>query len=253
MRNKIIAGNWKMHKTNPEAVQLANQIKIRVTDIKNTEIVLCPPFTSLNSVSEVIKDSKIKLGAQNVFWETQGAFTGEISPEMLKALNVTYAIIGHSERRQYFGETDQTVNKRIKAALASGLKVIFCFGETLEERESGKTMKLVENQVKGGLSEITEEQMKSIVLAYEPVWAIGTGKTATPNQAQEVHKFVRETIATLFNSQVANQVRIQYGGSVKAENADELLSQPDIDGALVGGACLKAETFVPIIQSGEKL
>jgi len=252
-RIKVIAGNWKMHNDNSAAQQLASQIKIRTTDIKKTDIILCPPFTALTVVHDVIKDTRIGLGAQNVYWEKSGAFTGELSADMIKSSGAAYVIVGHSERRQYFGETDETVNKRTKAALEAGLKVILCVGESLDQRESGITANVVEAQVTGGLSGLTSEQMEDIIIAYEPVWAIGTGKVATPEQAQEVHAHIRGLVEKLYNSDVAAALRIQYGGSVKPDNADSLLSQPDIDGALVGGACLKAETFVPIIQSAEKL
>lgn len=252
-RNKIIAGNWKMHKSNSEARQLANQIKIRSTEIKKTGIILCPPFTALTVVQEQVKDSNIAVGAQNVYWEKSGAFTGEISAEMIKSCGASHVIIGHSERRQYFGETDETVNKRIKAALDEGLKPIVCVGETLQERESGKMEKVIETQISNGLVDLSKEQMSDCIIAYEPVWAIGTGKTATPEQAQEVHAQIRSLIEKQFGSEVAESTIIQYGGSVKPDNADALLSQPDIDGALVGGACLKAETFLPIIQAAEAL
>jgi len=252
-RKKVIAGNWKMHNDNSAAQQLASQIKIRTTDIKKTDIILCPPSTALTVVHDVIKGTAIGLGAQNVYWEKSGAFTGELSTDMIKSTGAQYVIIGHSERRQYFGETDETVNKRTKAALEAGLKAIVCVGESLEQREGGITARVVEQQITGGLSGLSTEQMASVIIAYEPVWAIGTGKVATPEQAQEVHAQIRGLVEKLFNSDVAAAVRIQYGGSVKPDNADSLLSQPDIDGALVGGACLKAETFVPIIQSAEKL
>jgi triosephosphate isomerase len=204
-------------------------------------------------VHDVIKDSAVALGAQNVYWEKSGAYTGELSADMIKSTGATYVITGHSERRQYFGETDETVNKRTKAALDAGLKVIVCVGESLQQRESGVTARVVEQQVTAALDGLSAGQMSDIIVAYEPVWAIGTGKVATPDQAQEVHAQIRGLIEKLFNADVAAAIRIQYGGSVKPDNADSLLSQPDIDGALVGGACLKAETFVPIIQSAEKL
>ncbi|KAA3611324.1 MAG: triose-phosphate isomerase [Calditrichaeota bacterium] len=252
-RKKVIAGNWKLHKSNSEAQQLANQIKIRSTDIKNADIILCPPYTALTVVHDVIKDSEIGLGAQNMYWEKSGAFTGEINAEMIKSTGAGYVIIGHSERRQYFGETDETVNKKIKAALDEGLKPIVCVGESLEERESDITAKIIETQVNGALSGLTAQQMADLIIAYEPVWAIGTGKTATPEQAQEVHAQIRALVDSQFGNDVSSNIRIQYGGSVKEENAEILLGQPDIDGALVGGACLKAETFLPIIQAAEKL
>lgn len=252
-RKKVIAGNWKLFKTNPEAQQLANQIKIKATDIKHTEIILCPPFTALTVVRDIIKNSNVKLGAQNLYWENSGAFTGEISAEMIKSTGADYVIIGHSERRQYFGETDETVNSKINAALAAELKAIVCVGESLAERENGITSQVIEKQISGSLANLTAENMKNIIVAYEPVWAIGTGKTASPEQAQEVHAHIRSLLEQQFGSLTASETRIQYGGSVKADNADSLLKQPDIDGALVGGACLKAETFLPIIQSAEEL
>ncbi len=252
-RNKVIAGNWKLHKSNTEAQQLANQIKIRSTDIKNTDIILCPPFTALTVIYDVVKDSAIGLGAQNMYWEKSGAFTGEINAEMIKSTGAGYVIIGHSERRQYFAETDETVNKKIKAALDEGLKPIVCVGESLDQRETGITAQIIETQVTGALAGLNEQQMAEIIIAYEPVWAIGTGKTASPEQAQEVHAQIRSLVNKQFGDAVSENIRIQYGGSVKAENAEILLSQPDIDGALVGGACLKAETFLPIIQAAEKL
>lgn len=252
-RRKVIAGNWKLHNTNSAAQQLANQIKIRSTEIKNTDIILCPPFTALTVVSEVVKGTSIAVGAQNIYWEKSGAFTGEINADMIKSTGARYVIIGHSERRQYFGETNETVNKKINSALESGLKAIVCVGEVLEERESGTTEKVIETQIGGALKGLSKENMANIIIAYEPVWAIGTGKTATPDQAQEVHKQIRSLVSEQFGNSVGEAVRIQYGGSVKAENADELLCQPDIDGALVGGACLKADSFMPIIQSAEKL
>ncbi len=218
----------------------------------DVEVVLCPTFTALSVVYEIIKESPIALGAQNVYWEESGAYTGEISAGMLKSCGVTYVIIGHSERRQYFGETDETVNKRVKATLAAGLKAIVCVGETLEQREGGSTNEVVEEQLSGALAGLTAEDLQNTVIAYEPVWAIGTGKTATPQQAQDVHAHLRAVIEKQFGVEAAEEIRIQYGGSVKPENAESLLGQADIDGALVGGACLKAETFLPIIQSAQK-
>ncbi len=253
MRKIVIAGNWKMYKTNSEALQLANQIKINTTAIKKTGIIICPPFTALASVNEVIKDSSIGLGAQDMYWEKEGAFTSCISAGMIRSTGATYVIIGHSERRQYFGETEETVNKKVKAALENGLKPIVCVGETLDQRENNITDKVVTKQVKGGLDGLTPEQMKSIIIAYEPVWAIGTGVTATPDQAQEVHAMIRELLEELFGAETAENTIIQYGGSVKPENANQLLSQKDIDGALVGGACLKADSFSEIIHVAEKL
>ncbi len=252
-RQIVIAGNWKMHKTNSEAMQLANQIRIKTMDITKTRIIICPPFTALAPVFEIIGDSKIHLGAQNMFWEKEGAYTGEISAGMVKSTGADYVIIGHSERRQYFGETDETVNKKIKAALENGLKPIVCVGETLDEREAQITLKVVGKQIRGAFDGISAEQMNRIIVAYEPVWAIGTGKTATPEQAQEVHSEIRKLITEMYDSQVADRLIIQYGGSVKPANAESLLSQQDIDGALVGGACLKADSFSEIIHIAEKL
>ena len=252
-RKKVIAGNWKLNKSNSEARQLANQVKIRSTDIKNVDIILCPPFTALTVVHEVVKGTSIGLGAQNMYWEKSGAFTGEINAEMIKSTGAGYVIIGHSERRQYFGETDETVNMKIKAALKEVLIPIVCVGESLDHRESGITAQIIETQVNGALSGLSALQMADIIIAYEPVWAIGTGKTATPEQAQEVHAQIRSLVNKQFGDDVSSNVRIQYGGSVKEENAEILLSQPDIDGALVGGACLRAETFLPIIQAAEKI
>lgn len=231
-----------------EATALVEELKGLVSDVKDVEVVVCPPFISLSAVQDVIKDSNIKLGAQNVYWEKSGAFTAEVSAPMLKSVGCTYAIIGHSERRSYFGETDETVNKRTFAALEEGLKPIVCVGETLEEREADKTFDVIKQQITGGLVNLTQEQMASIVIAYEPVWAIGTGKTATKEQAQEVHAFIRKLLAELFGDATAEATRIQYGGSVKPENATELMGQPDIDGALVGGAALKAASFEGIVK-----
>ncbi len=253
MRNFIIAGNWKLNKNNSEAKQLANQIKIRTTDIKKTEILVCPPFTALSVVNDIVSGSRVSLGAQNIFWEGQGAFTAEISADMIKSTGAHFVIIGHSERRLYFGETDETVNKRLKAALQAGLKPIICVGETLKQREAEQAFDVIAAQINGAFKDLSVADMQAVIIAYEPVWAIGTGKTASPQQAQDIHAFIRGKIEDQFGADVANALRIQYGGSVKEQNAKELLSQPDIDGALVGGACLKAETFVPIIQIAESL
>lgn len=252
-RKFIIAGNWKMFRTNSEAIQLARQIKLATADIVKTQMVVCPPSTALSTVSEVIKDSAVGLGAQNMHWEKEGAFTGEISAGMIKSTGANYVIIGHSERRQYFGETNETVNKKVKAAIASGLKPITCVGESLSEREENITLRIIDKQTRAGLADLTKDEIRQVIIAYEPVWAIGTGKTATPEQAQEVHAQIRSIISELFGEETAANMRIQYGGSVKPENAAELLSQPDIDGALVGGACLKAESFSAIIHTAENL
>jgi len=250
-RKPVIAGNWKMYNTAAAALALVNALKKELGGVNasDVEVVVCPPFTALYAVSTMLQDSSILLGAQNVHWEKEGAFTGEIAAPMLKELSVRYAIVGHSERRQFFGETDEGVNKRAKAALANGLGPIVCVGETLAEREAGRTEAVVRDHVTGGLAGFTKDGMLDTVLAYEPVWAIGTGKTATPAQAQEVHAFIRELLAAMFDESVAAKVRIQYGGSVKPANAKELLGQPDIDGALVGGASLKAADFATIVKA----
>ena len=249
MRKRIIAGNWKMNKTVDEAIGLAQDIKSRLTGDIDAEVVLCPPFTDLSGVQSVIKDSMIKLGAQNVFWEQKGAFTGEIAADMLVSSGCEYVIIGHSERRQYFGESDETVSKRMKTALAAGLKPILCVGEQLKEREQGTTEKVLETQVCKALNGLSESDMANIVIAYEPVWAIGTGKVASPQQAQEAHAYIRKLVQGLYHQQVASNLRIQYGGSMKPDNAAELLSQSDVDGGLIGGASLDAESFLGIIQA----
>lgn len=250
MRKKIVAGNWKMNNDLSQSVNLISEIKNAVAGKElNAEIIICPPFTSLETASALVKDTNVKLGAQNMYFEESGAYTGEISASMLKSVGCEYVILGHSERRAIFGESDEVINKKIKKTLASGLKPIFCIGETLEERESGVTNKIVERQVRNGLAGISAEELELIIVAYEPVWAIGTGKTATPEQAQEVHKFIRNLIKELYSANSAENLTIQYGGSVKGDNAKSLLSQPDIDGALVGGACLNANSFFDIIKS----
>ncbi len=252
MRKVIIAGNWKLNKTSREALVLVEELKREVIDIEGIDIVVCPTFTALDVVSGAVLDTNIALGAQNVYWQDSGAFTGEISAPMLKDLGVTYVIIGHSERRQFFGETNEMVNKRIHAALTHGLTPIVCVGENLAERESNKTFDIIKNHCEGSLANLTSDEMKRIVLAYEPVWAIGTGKTATPEQAQEVHAFIRQLLAKLFNTEVSQSIRIQYGGSVTPENIAILIAKTDIDGALVGGASLKAPSFAAIIKSARK-
>jgi triosephosphate isomerase len=249
MRTKIVAGNWKMNKTASEAAALIEGIKKELEGVTAVEVVVCPPFTDLKVAAVACAGSNVKLGAQNVHWEASGAFTGEISAAMLKDLGVTHVIIGHSERRQYFGETDETVNKRTKAALAAGLIPLVCVGETLEERDGGKMESVVVRQTKLGLADLGADLAK-VVVAYEPVWAIGTGRTASPAQAQEVHALIRRTLAEISNGDVANSMRIQYGGSMKPDNAKELMSQPDIDGGLIGGAALKADSFAAIIKAG---
>jgi len=248
MRTPIIAGNWKMHKTVAEAVALVEELKPLVAGVNGVEVVVCPAFTALDAVAKAVKGSNIALGAQNMYWEEKGAFTGEISPVMLKEIGCKYVILGHSERRQYFGETDETVNKKVKAAFAHGLIPIMCVGELLEEREAGVTEKVVKTQTEGGLAGLSPELVKQIVIAYEPVWAIGTGKTASSQDAQQVIAYIRQVVAGIFGQEVADQVRIQYGGSVKADNAGELMAQTDIDGALVGGAALEAGSFAGIVK-----
>jgi triosephosphate isomerase len=250
MRKPVIAGNWKLYKTNGEAVDFVTRLIPEVKKNMGVEIVVAPVFTALTSVKQVISGSNIMLAGQDCFWEEEGAFTGEVSPKLLLDAGCSHVIIGHSERRQYFGETDETVNKKIKAALKSGLTVLFCIGETLAEREAGNTFDVLNKQVAGGLSGITKEQLKNIIIAYEPVWAIGTGKTATDEQAQEAHAFIRSLVTGLYNQSAGNKIRILYGGSVKPENIKGLMTQPDIDGALVGGASLKAESFSAIVNFG---
>ena len=250
-RKVIIAGNWKMNKTAAEGRALVEALKPLVADVcpSKADIVVCPPFTTIAAVVEAVRGSNIKVGAQNVHWAESGAFTGEISAAMLKELGIDYVIIGHSERRQYFGETDATVNSRVKAALAAGLLPIICVGELLEEREGGRTEQVLSAQLEGGLAGLTGEDMRKIVIAYEPVWAIGTGKTATPEVAEETHNFIRMTLNDMFGREIGEGVRIQYGGSMKAENAKELVAQRNIDGGLIGGAALVAESFSKLIHN----
>ncbi len=243
MRNTVIAGNWKMNKSIAEAVALVNELKARLTDVSDVTVVVCPTFLCVKTVADELKNTNIHVGAQNMHWETSGAFTGEVSAEMLLEAGAEYVIIGHSERRQYFGETNETVNKKVKKALDAGLKPIVCVGEMLEDREAGNTEKVVDDHVTNGLAGISADDMKNVIIAYEPVWAIGTGKTATPEQAQEVHAFIRRRIAEIWDEETAEAVVIQYGGSMKPENVKELLAQKDIDGGLIGGAALKADSF----------
>ena len=248
MRTKIVAGNWKMNKTPGEGAALITGIRkeLGAGDFP-VEVIVCPPFTGLDAAAKALAGSKIALGAQNMHWEAPGAFTGEICASMLQELGVRYVILGHSERRTFFGETDAIVNRKTKAALAAGLTPIVCVGETLAEREANKTEKVVTTQVRDSLVGLGDD-LRKIVLAYEPVWAIGTGKTASPAQAQEVHALIRRVLATISDGQTATGIRIQYGGSMKPENAKELMSQPDIDGGLIGGAALKADAFVAIVR-----
>ena len=247
MRTPVIAGNWKLFKKSAEAVQLVEGLIPLVKGKSGVEIVVAPVFTVLDRVAKAISGSNIKLSAQDCYWEEEGAFTGEVSTGMLLDAGCSHVIIGPSERRQYFGETDVTVNKKIKAALAAGLTAIFCIGETLDERESGRTFEVLGTQIKGGLAGI--DSLEKVIIAYEPVWAIGTGKTASDAQAQEAHAFIRAEIGKLYSADVAEKVRILYGGSVKPENIAGLISQPDIDGALVGGASLKADSFAALVNA----
>jgi triosephosphate isomerase len=248
MRRPILAGNWKMYKTIPEAIELANGLKRNLYDITEADIVLCPPYTTLAAVGEIVYETNISLGAQDVHWEAEGAYTGEVSAAMLKDSGCRYVIIGHSERRQYFHETNETVNKKTKAAIAGGLTPIVCVGETLAQRDAAKTFTVVEDHIKNGLQGLSGDDILKIVIAYEPVWAIGTGKTATPGQAQEAQAYIRKLLGELWGESVAGQVRIQYGGSVKPDNIASLMAQEDIDGALVGGASLKVDSFTQIVR-----
>ena len=249
MRKPVIAGNWKMNKTINEAIELVNSLKRELVDVQEADIIVCPVYMALSEVSDLLRDSNIFLGAQNVYWEEAGAFTGEVSPSMLKDAGCSYVVIGHSERRKYFNESDEMVNKKIKAVQSAGLIPIFCVGETLEEREEDKTINVVETQLKGGLKGVESEALLKLIIAYEPVWAIGTGKTATPEQAQEVHKFIRDWLKDCYSSEAAQNLRILYGGSVKPSNASELMRQSDIDGALVGGASLDSSSFAEIVKN----
>lgn len=247
-RRALMAGNWKMHKTAAEAKLLAEQVAAFGQGVTDRDILLAPPFTALGGVAEAVKGTGIIVAGQNVCWEEQGAFTGEISPLMLKDLGASAALVGHSERRQIFRETDEMINRRLRGGLDQGLTMVLCIGETLEERESGQTMEILEKQVRSGLAEVAAAQIIRVVIAYEPVWAIGTGKTASIDQAQEAHGFIRRLVVDLYEKDIAASMRILYGGSVKPANIDELMAQPDIDGALVGGAALDAESFGRIIN-----
>ncbi|WP_350344205.1 triose-phosphate isomerase [Proteinivorax tanatarense] len=246
-RTPIIAGNWKMNKTANESKEFFEQLTENLS-VDEVETVVCPPFTSLQMAKEKLAGSSIKLGAQNVHFEESGAYTGEVSPEMLKDLGVEYAIVGHSERRAMFGEDDGIINKKVLAVLKSGMKPILCIGESLEDRESKKTERICSVQIERGLKGLTDQQLKNIVIAYEPVWAIGTGKSATKEDANDTIGFIRKTIEQLTSKEIANQMRIQYGGSVKPENISDYMAMPEIDGALVGGASLKVTSFVDIVK-----
>ena len=248
MRKPIVTGNWKAHLTLAASDALIRQLK-RISDPETVEVVVCPPFTALASVGQLIKDSTIRLGAQDLFWEAQGAYTGEVAPPMLVDVGCEYVIVGHSERRRHFGETDDAVQRKLRAALRHGLTPIVCIGETLAERERNQTSAVLERQLLGALDGCPATECERLVLAYEPVWAIGTGRNATPEQAQEAHRFIRQWLGKRFGGQVSESVRIQYGGSVTAANASSLLQQPDVDGALVGGASLKADSFSTIVKA----
>lgn len=247
-RRPLIAGNWKMFKTGPEAVETTDRLVTLLSKPLDVDVMIAPPFTALAPVSALLKETPIFLGAQNLFWEAQGAYTGEISPSMLVSAGCQYVIVGHSERRQYFGETDETVNNKIRAAVANDLIPVMCIGESETERESNETFSVLDRQVQKGLKGFSANEMESLVIAYEPVWAIGTGKTATTDQAQEVHLFLRAMVEKKFGNKLAKSMRILYGGSVKPDNITELMTMPDIDGALVGGASLEPETFSKIVQ-----
>lgn len=250
-RKKLIAGNWKMNKTSSDAVALVGEIAAAAGKVTDVDIVVCPPFVSLEAAGKALEGSTVKLGAQNMHPEANGAFTGEISAPMLRSIFVTHVILGHSERRAYFAETDAFINQKVLAALKNQLKPILCVGETLAEREAGSTLKVVQTQLEAGLQGVSKDQVASLVVAYEPVWAIGTGKVATTDQAQEVHAFIRGLLTNLFTEPVAKKVRILYGGSMKPSNAPELLAQKDIDGGLIGGASLEARSFVELIKAAE--
>ena len=251
MRTPVIAGNWKLFKTIAEATAMVTDLKPLVSGTAGVEIVVAPVFTALAPVAAAIAGSNINLSAQDCYWEEEGAFTGEVAPKLLRDAGCSHVIIGHSERRQYFGETDATVSKKTKAAIAAGLTAIVCVGETLAEREGDKTFAVIEAQLRGGLEGLDETALKSVIVAYEPVWAIGTGKTASDEQAQEAHAFIRGLVVERYDKTTADAIRILYGGSVKPENVKGLMSQADIDGALVGGASLKADSFAAIANFGK--
>lgn len=247
-RRPLIAGNWKMYKTGKEAVDFVNTLKNAVTAVSDVDIMIAPPFTAITQLADITNNTNIALGAQNIYWEQEGAYTGEISAPMLKSAGCQYAIIGHSERRQYFGETDQDINRKIDAVAKASLIPVFCIGETESQRDSGETFSILDKQIKNGLEGLVSESLKSLVVAYEPVWAIGTGKTATKEQAQEVHAYVRNWFAEQFNPEFAQGLRIIYGGSVKPSNVKDLMAMEDIDGALVGGASLDPDSFSQLVH-----
>ncbi len=248
MRRPLISGNWKMYKTGPEAVAFINALNDAVAEASDVDIMVAPPFTALSQVAEAAAGTSIGLGAQNLHWESEGAYTGEISAQMLNAAGCQYVIIGHSERRQYFGETDQQINRKIDAAAKAGLIPVFCIGETESQRDAGETFSVLDKQVKNGLESLFSENLKSLIVAYEPVWAIGTGKTATKEQAQEVHAYLRNGFAKMYGPEFAQGLRILYGGSVKPSNVKDLMAMEDIDGALVGGASLDPDSFSRLVH-----
>jgi triosephosphate isomerase len=252
MRKPIVAGNWKMNKLISETRVFVEEVKNSVGKADYCEMIICPSFVVLTELRDAAKNTSIFFGAQNMFWEEKGAYTGEISPAMLIDAGCRYAIIGHSERRQYFNETDENVNKKMHSAFKHGLIPIVCVGETLQERESGATFKIIEKQARSGLAGLNDETSKSVIIAYEPVWAIGTGKTATPQQAQEVHGFIRKLYSGIYDSKSGDRVRILYGGSIKPDNFAEIMKQPDIDGGLVGGASLEAKSFIKLVEITRK-
>ncbi len=249
MRKYLIAGNWKMNKDAAEGESLIADIALAVGKQTDVDVVVCPPYTGLESASKSVSDNEIELGAQNMHPAAAGAYTGEVAASMLRHLHVSYVILGHSERRTLFGETDAFINEKVLAAFENNLKPILCVGETIEEREADKTISVVTTQLNDGLKGVTAENAENLVIAYEPVWAIGTGKTATPEMAQEVHQKIREILTDLFGADAANGIQILYGGSMKPENADDLLAQADIDGGLIGGASLKAQSFIQLVES----
>jgi triosephosphate isomerase len=251
MRKKIVAANWKMNMTQREAVRFVDSLVLELDDVRDVEVVIVPPFTIIPKVAELLeaKAQNITLGAQNMCGERSGAFTGEISAAMLRDFFVHYVVLGHSERRQYFGETDEIVNKKVRAALEATLRPIVCIGETLEQRDKGNVDKILSIQLRGSLKDLNDKELQETVVAYEPVWAIGTGRNATPQQAQEAHAFIRHTLSEISDEATADRIRIQYGGSVKPENARDLMTQPDIDGALVGGASLDPRSFAQIVKA----
>src|SRR5882757_6482309 len=250
MRKKIVAANWKMNMTQAESARFIESLLIDLGDIADVEVVILPPFTAIAKVTEALgKAQNIKVGAQNMYWERNGPYTGEISAELLRDLFVRYVVLGHSERRRFFGETDEIVNRKVRAAHAAALRPIVCIGETLEQRDRGNVEKILAIQLRRSLAGLTPKELQETVIAYEPIWAIGTGRNATPQQAQEAHAFIRHILREMSDDSTADRVRIQYGGSVKPENARELMSQPDIDGALVGGASLDPRSFAQIVKA----